>query len=71
MTDYPDSTARTMAQIRKEGSYFARRAAESEAKRERIVAEVARTAGSAHHLRLEAALTLLQHPSSQRSVLRA
>lgn len=45
MTDYPDSTARTMAQIRKEGSYFARRAAESEAKRERIVAEVARTAG--------------------------
>ncbi len=45
MTDYPDSTARTMAQIRKEGSFFARRAAESEAKRERIVAEVARTAG--------------------------
>lgn len=37
----------------------------------RLVSEVARTAGAAHHLRLEAALTLLQHPSSQRSVLKA
>lgn len=50
MTDcpepYPDSIARAMAQVRNEDShYFARKAAESEAKRQRIVAEVARTAG--------------------------
>ena len=37
----------------------------------RLVSELARSAGAAHHLRLEAALTLLQHPSSQRAVLRA
>ena len=50
---------------------FFLRAGDAEEMAARLVSEVARTAGSAHHLRLEAALTLLQHPSSQRSVLRA
>lgn len=38
---------------------------------ERLVSELARTVGIAHHLRHEACLTLLHHPSSQRHLLRA
>ena len=50
---------------------FFLRADDAEEMAARLVSEVARTAGAAHHLRLEAALTLLQHPSSQRSMLKA